>query len=102
MQVSSRGNFYLTWTPGQDFWIPHGRDSPKRIQGMGFVRDDINEGLWMSLRGGDLVFSESKPDVLSADLKFKKVNLKSGGESECGVGPRILYFLFCSIVVCSV
>uniref|UniRef100_A0A7S3EIV7 Photosynthesis system II assembly factor Ycf48/Hcf136-like domain-containing protein n=1 Tax=Rhodosorus marinus TaxID=101924 RepID=A0A7S3EIV7_9RHOD len=77
--VSSRGNFYLTWKPGQEFWVPHGRDSSKRIQGMGFVNDDVNKGIWMSLRGGDLVFSEPNPDILKGELDFKKVNLKSGG-----------------------
>ncbi|KAJ8902308.1 hypothetical protein NDN08_006715 [Rhodosorus marinus] len=77
--VSSRGNFYLTWKPGQEFWVPHGRDSSKRIQGMGFVSDDVTKGIWMSLRGGELVFSEPNPDILKGDLEFKKVNLKSGG-----------------------
>mmetsp|Transcript_39463 Transcript_39463/g.156705 ORF Transcript_39463/g.156705 Transcript_39463/m.156705 type:complete len:120 (+) Transcript_39463:1109-1468(+) len=46
---------------------------------MGFVNDDVNKGIWMSLRGGDLVFSEPNPDILKGELDFKKVNLKSGG-----------------------
>eukprot|EP01082_Thalassiosira_pseudonana_P010057 g8936.t1 g8936 contig34:467191-468111(+) len=53
--VSSRGNFFLTWEPGQDFWIPHNRGTPRRIQNMGFVRGDIKNGLWMTLNGGKVV-----------------------------------------------
>merc|ERR1712157_74814 len=52
LAVSSRGNFFLTWEPGQDFWIPHNRGTPRRIQNMGFVRGDIKNGLWMTLTGG--------------------------------------------------
>jgi len=29
--VASRGNLFLTWTPGQDYWIPHNRGSSRYI-----------------------------------------------------------------------
>ena len=37
--VSSRGNFYLTWEPGQPFWQPHNRAVARRIQNMGWRAD---------------------------------------------------------------
>lgn len=80
LAVSSRGNFFLTWRPGQDFWIPHARDSSRRIQAMGFVRDNVDSGVWMSTRGGGLAFTEDNPDLNSTDLlKFNKVDIRSGG-----------------------
>ncbi len=78
--VSSRGNFFLTWEPGQDFWIPHNRGTPRRIQNMGFVRGDIKNGLWMTLNGGKLLVSSSDSvDLSSEEFPFDEANIKTGG-----------------------
>mmetsp|Transcript_39192 Transcript_39192/g.61225 ORF Transcript_39192/g.61225 Transcript_39192/m.61225 type:complete len:411 (+) Transcript_39192:104-1336(+) len=80
LAVSSRGNFYLTWVPGQDFWIPHNRGTPRRIQNMGFIQDDIKNGVWMSLNGGLLQLTEPGQEINGInDAKFKDAKIKSGG-----------------------
>ncbi|KAE9455572.1 hypothetical protein C3L33_12552, partial [Rhododendron williamsianum] len=53
--VSSRGNFYLTWQPGQPYWQPHNRSVARRIQNMGWRADG---GLWLLVRGGGLYLSK--------------------------------------------
>ncbi|CAM9117468.1 unnamed protein product [Choristocarpus tenellus] len=78
LAVSSRGNFYLTWTPGQDFWIPHNRGTPRRIQNMGFKKGHAKEGLWMTLNGGALQMSTGEVEGTS-DATFTEVPIKSGG-----------------------
>ncbi|CAM9914893.1 unnamed protein product [Ectocarpus sp. 6 AP-2014] len=78
LAVSSRGNFYLTWSPGQDFWIPHNRGTSRRIQNMGFVRDRAAEGLWMTLNGGAMQMSTTLPEGTS-DPVFSETAIKSGG-----------------------
>jgi photosystem II stability/assembly factor-like uncharacterized protein len=55
--VSSRGNFYSTWAPGQDQWIPHNRQNSRRLQNMGF---DKEGKLWVIARGGQVRFSNSR------------------------------------------
>lgn len=79
LAVSSRGNFFLTWKPGQDFWIPHNRGTPRRIQNMGFIDGDIDKGLWMTLNGGKLLITDGAVDLGSENFDFKEANIKTGG-----------------------
>ena len=80
LAISSRGNFFLTWKPGQDFWIPHARDSSRRIQAMGFINNNVEDGVWMATRGGGLAFTQKDPDLESTELlKFDKVDIRAGG-----------------------
>lgn len=58
--VSAKGNFYSTWEPGQNAWVPHNRNSSRRVENMGFAD---NGQLWMLARGGVVQFSEpAKPE----------------------------------------
>lgn len=79
--ISSRGNLFLTWTPGQDYWVPHNRGSSRRIQNMGFIGDDAKNGLWMTLNGGALLTTPPNPDLNQVDIEtlFQPAKINSGG-----------------------
>jgi len=80
LAISSRGNFFLTWQPGQEFWIPRARETSRRIQSMGFIQNDLEKGIWMSTRGGGLSFTNSKPDFDSINnFEFSPSDIKTGG-----------------------
>ena len=57
--VSSRGNFYSTWKPGELDWQPYNRQSSRRLQNIGF---DATGGLWVLERGGQIQFSPTGKD----------------------------------------
>ncbi|MEA5506794.1 photosynthesis system II assembly factor Ycf48 [Halotia wernerae UHCC 0503] len=53
--VSAKGSFYSTWEPGQNAWVPHNRNSSRRVENMGFSE---NGQLWLLARGGQVQFSD--------------------------------------------
>jgi photosystem II stability/assembly factor-like uncharacterized protein len=79
--VASRGNFYLTWSPGNEFWLPHNRQASRRITSMGFIQDDVDKGLWMASAGGDVALCKGdKVDTAALELPFRRLpGVRSGG-----------------------
>lgn len=54
--VSSRGNFYSTWQPGQQEWESHQRNTSRRLQNMGY---DPQGHLWLLARGGQVQLTQA-------------------------------------------
>ena len=77
--VSSRGNFYMTWEPGQTYWEPHNRASARRLQDMGWRPQG---GLWLATRGGDLFFNNDASNLEN----FKQINFGARGYGILDVG----------------
>jgi len=59
VSVSSLGNFFATWEPGQDTWQVHPRVSSQRLQSIGFQPDG---SLWMLARGAQIRFNDTATD----------------------------------------
>lgn len=92
--VAQRGNFYLTFTPGDERWVPHNRISARRIQAMGF-RDTgnlaPNDGVWMSLNGGTLTqCAQNGYEEFGKETKdlFSQSEIRTGGIGIIDVGFR--------------
>ena len=79
LAVSARGNFYLTYKPGDEFWVPHNRETSRRITSMGFVKDRMVDGLWMSTAGGEISKTNTAVDTLAINIPFDKLQIRSGG-----------------------
>nr|YP_009530740.1 plant photosystem II stability/assembly factor- like protein [Paulinella micropora]AXY63429.1 plant photosystem II stability/assembly factor- like protein [Paulinella micropora] len=62
VSVSSLGNFFATWAPGQDVWQVHQRVSSQRLQTIGYKPDGK---LWMITRGAQVRFNNSRDDLES-------------------------------------
>lgn len=79
--IGSRGNLFLTWAPGQEYWIPHNRGSSRRIQNMGFIGNDAKNGIWMTLNGGAILTTGPNPDLNQIELEslFESSKINSGG-----------------------
>ncbi|CAK0731917.1 hypothetical protein CVIRNUC_000060 [Coccomyxa viridis] len=77
--VSSRGNFFLTWSPGQTYWQPHNRPTARRVQNMGWTPSN---SLWLSTRGGDVYLSTES----GVSDKFDQAKLGSRGFGILDVG----------------
>lgn len=85
LAVAQRGNFYLTFSEGEDRWVPHNRISARRIQAMGFRSDNntsTSPGVWMSLNGGYLTACKTKEySEMGAETKdfFDFSKIRTGG-----------------------
>ena len=62
VSVSSLGNFYATWQPGEAVWQVHQRASSQRLQSIGY-RPDGN--LWMLARGAQIRLNDEPGNLES-------------------------------------
>ena len=60
VSVSSLGNFYATWQPGDAVWKVHQRVSSQRLQSIGFQPDGK---LWMVARGAQIRLNDEPGDL---------------------------------------
>ena len=79
--VNSRGNFYMTWEPGSDYWQPHNRSTARRLTNMGW---NPSNTMWMLTRGGAMYFA--KEQGITED--FDDVRIGSRGFGLLDIGYR--------------
>jgi photosystem II stability/assembly factor-like uncharacterized protein len=73
--VSAKGNFYSTWEPGQTAWMPHNRNSSRRVENMGFTD---NGQLWMLARGGQVQFNDPEKPEEWLEAQYPEVSTSWG------------------------
>jgi photosystem II stability/assembly factor-like uncharacterized protein len=78
--VSSRGNFYMTWSPGDNSWTAHNRPATRRLQNLGWTND---EHIWVTTRGGDVLFS-SEGGVDAEKFENAKIGSRGFGLLDLG------------------
>merc|ERR1711920_245842 len=79
--ISSRGNFFMTWVPGETEWTPHNRPTGRRIQNMGWGPNNL---LWLTSRGGEVLLGSS----LGVTEEFFTTKLQSRGFGILDLGFR--------------
>ena len=62
VSVSSLGNFYATWGPGDAIWQVHQRVSSQRLQSIGYQPDG---NLWMVARGAQIRLNDEPGNLES-------------------------------------
>jgi photosystem II stability/assembly factor-like uncharacterized protein len=73
--VSAKGNFYSTWEPGLNAWVPHNRNSSRRVENMGFTGDG---NMWMIARGGQLQFSNPENSEEWLEAQYPELSTSWG------------------------
>lgn len=81
LAVSSRGNFYLTWSPGDESWIPHNRGVRRTVVAMGLLGKKIEQGIWLATAAGEIWKTEPDINIQAQDIEFKELKINSGGYS---------------------
>jgi photosystem II stability/assembly factor-like uncharacterized protein len=73
--VSAKGSFYSTWEPGQSAWVPHNRNSSRRLENMGFAD---NGQLWLLARGGQVQFSDPSQSEEWLEAEYPELSTSWG------------------------